>query len=332
MRKFELHITWKDWIFIIVIAIIFSSSISFLLYEGFNLPIKDGLISGSVLGFCLSLFSFALITFNNNFILPHLKQTIVWWILSAFFSFIAGFSGFNLAFFLLSSLNLVIPPKVVEKKYFFAIIVGFLNYLVGLLIYLFINMKSKKGELEILLLESRLLSLNIQLNTHFLFNVLNNITELMSIDKKKAEEALIKLSHFLRRVLKGKDIFTVEEELENVKTYVELENIRYSGLINLKITNEESFLQEKIPRFSVQLLVENAIKHGFKGKPLNIEIIFERSNNKIKIHVVNDGINPEEVIFGTGLNNLSKRLKLLCNGKIEYKKDKNPKFTIMIEK
>jgi len=332
MKKFELHITWEDWIFIIFIAVIFSSLISALIYESFNLSLIDGIINGAILGFCLALFSFSFITINNKFILPRIKSPFVWWIVSAFFSFMAGMTGFFLAFIINRAFDLVIPDKVIERIEFFAIISGILNYIVGLLIYLFVNMKSKKQELEILILESKILSLNSQLNTHFLFNTINSIIELMKFDTTKAERSLIKLSQFLRKVLKNKDLFTVQEELENVKNYIELENIRYGGLISLKIKNEEEFLNELVPKFSIQLIVENAIKHGFQRKSLNIEIIFEKIDNIMKIYVINDGKIPESINFGTGLSNLSKRMKLLCNGRIEYKTNQKTVFTLIMQK
>lgn len=330
MKKFELKITPLDWILIITVAILFSSSIAIIIYKTLNADWQDGLLVGSVLGFCLAIFSILFVTLNNLYILPKISKPYVWWIFSAIFSSLAGYIGFYSAFFLVKIFIIPIPENILNNINTLAVFSAFLNYLTGLLIYLFVNMKTKKQELESLLAESRILSLNIQLNSHFLQNVLNSIAELIRIDSEKAEEALIKLSRFLRKVLKEQDIIPISEEVENVKGYVELENLRYGGLIKLKIISSDKAQNILIPRFSIQLLVENAIKHGFTGSELNIEIIFDISNSLCQIKISNDGKPVKDLRFGTGLKNLSKRLKILCNGKLELGDRKKNEFLIKI--
>lgn len=332
MKKFELKVTFKDWLFINFIAILFSLLVTSIIYISLNLNLYSGLITGAVLGFCLALFSFSLISINNKYILPHIKNSVLWWIISALFAFLAGFFGFYFAYFIIRALSINLPQILRTKIHIFALFVGLINYLIGLIIYLFINMRSKKTELESLITEGRLLSLNTQLNSHFLFNVLNNITELITINKDMAEKALLNLSRFLRKVFKEGDLVSVSEELENVKTYVELENLRYENLIRLEITGDTHILDFLIPKFSIQLIVENAIKHGFTGKELNIKVHFENLKNFLKIHIKNDGKPVGEMKFGIGLTNLSRRINLLCKGKIEYREVDNPEFIISLPK
>jgi len=70
-----------------------------------------------------------------------------------------------------------------------------------------------------------------------------------------------------------------------------------------------------VPKFSIQLLVENAIKHGYKSGVLNIDIIIEKN----MISVINDGKLSSNIIYGTGLSNLKRRLELLKIGTLEHK-------------
>lgn len=333
MKKFELNITLKDWIYIITISVLFSSLITTMIYLSIDAEPYQGIIAGTLLGFCLGILSFGLIGINNKFILPLIKKPSIWWISSAIFAFISGFSGFYLAYYLSKILSIEIPEPLRDKLDIFAIFVGSLNYFIGLLLYLFINMKTKKIELENLIIESRLLALNTQLNSHFLFNILNSIIELINIDSKKAEKALIILSKFLRKVLKEDDLIFISDEIENVKTYVELENLRYGNMINLKISDSIMEIWDfKIPKFSIQLIIENAVKHGFMGKELNIEIATENLPDKIKIYIKNNGKVAEELKFGIGLNNLAKRISLLCKGYIQYKEAEKTEFIINIPK
>ena len=80
-------------------------------------------------------------------------------------------------------------------------------------------------------------------------------------------------------------MITLETELFMVKTYVNIENVRFDEKIVLNIADFSEYKNIKIPKFSIQLLVENAIKHGYLGKVLNININF--SNDKITVQ--NDG-------------------------------------------
>ena len=111
-----------------------------------------------------------------------------------------------------------------------------------------------------------------------------------------------------------KALLTFSDELKNVRDYVELENIRFMGKIHLH--TKDSVPNWLVPKFSLQLLVENAIKHGFvdTSKELNIWISFDEKEKSVSVR--NDGKSLESKKFGIGLNNLAQRLKLLCNGKI----------------
>ncbi|NCB14507.1 MAG: histidine kinase, partial [Erysipelotrichia bacterium] len=134
------------------------------------------------------------------------------------------------------------------------------------------------------------------------------------VDQKKAENAVIEISKFLRNAINKESLITLETELSMVKTYVNIENVRFDEKIVLNIENIAEYKNIKIPKFSIQLLVENAIKHGFYGKTLQIDIKF----SKDKIIVQNNGKITNIVKFGTGLSNLQKRLELQNVGSLSH--------------
>lgn len=190
------------------------------------------------------------------------------------------------------------------------------------------NLRTEKDEIDYKLLQSRLGSLETQLNPHFVFNALNSIAELVHQDSDKAEEAIVKVSSFLRNTMSEKNMLSLSDEINNVKAYIDVENIRFSQSIKLEIV--ASIPKWNVPKFSLQLLVENAIKHGFTSqeKPLNISVDFDEKNRMIMIE--NDGKVMDEIHFGIGLTNLQQRLHLLCKGHLEAIVGVHPRFNIYV--
>jgi len=111
-----------------------------------------------------------------------------------------------------------------------------------------------------------------------------------------------------------------------VQTYLTIENVRFEDNIKIKFDIDKDDYEIMVPKFSIQLLVENAIKHGYLQKELNINVKVKNNN----IEVSNDGLLTKEVSFGTGLSNLSDRLRLLKIGKLKYK-NINDKMTFIIK-
>ena len=201
---------------------------------------------------------------------------------------------------------------------------GSLTFLIGLILHQFISMKYKNESIKNEILSSQIKSLENELNPHFLFNALNSMSELVYVDPKKAEESILNLSKFLRNAIKIDSLININNELEMVQTYVDIENIRFEDKIKLHISNEH-ILSSEIPKFSIQLLVENAIKHGYENKELNIYIEIKK-----EINVYNDGKITKNLKFGTGLSNLNNRLKLLNIGKLRFINDEKMKFIIEV--
>jgi two-component system, LytTR family, sensor kinase len=314
MQSVELKITSKDWIYITIIGAFFGFFISLCFYFlNYDLQNISTIIFSIASAIFISLFAFFLITISNKFILPKVKQKF-WYLISFIFSFLAGFLGFSFSFLLFSFGDFKIIYILSSFWIYISITIGFLTFLVGLILHQFISMKYKNEMIKTQILETKLKALENELNPHFLFNALNSVSELIYQDQKKAETAVLHISKFLRNAINKESLITLETEVSMVKTYVSIENIRFDEKIVLNIEDYTEFKNIKIPKFSIQLLIENAIKHGYLGKTLNVDIKFLKD----KIIVQNDGKIANIVSFGTGLTNLQKRLEIQNVGDLSF--------------
>jgi len=326
-NSFELKISIKDWLYIIIIAAFFGFLISMFFYL-LNIELRrfSTILFSTSSAILIAIFASGLITLSNNYILPRLSSRF-WYLTSFLFSFASGALGFLSSYFIFLFFDIKIIEFINEYVSYIAITIGFLTFLIGLILYQFISMKYKNEQIKNEILESKLKALENELNPHFLFNALNSISELIYIDKKKAEDSVINVSKFLRNAIDTNSLITCENELSMVKNYVEIENVRFEDNIKLQIRSNVKYEQRLIPKFSIQLLVENAIKHGYIGKELeiNIDVYIDR------IEVSNNGKQQDFLVFGTGLQNLHKRLDLLNIGSLDYETDEKMKFIIRIK-
>ncbi len=329
MYDIELHIRLKDWLYILLIGIVLGMLLSSLGYVLLEKPWQEGILFGLLLGFLITLFSLAFITFMNQRILPKIAK-VYWLPMAMIFSFLSGFLGTLLSTDLAILFKIRLIPMFESHTIGVSVAIGVLTYIVGALLYRFVRMRNEKEEVDHHYVQSRLRSLETQLNPHFLFNALNSIAELIHHDPIKAEEALLKVSSFLRNTMKEEALIPLKDELRNVGEYIELENIRFSGKIKLHISQE--IPAWKVPKFSIQLLVENAIKHGYTAHrdELHIDVDFELEKSNIIIK--NNGAPMKNTTFGIGLNNLNQRLSLLCSGHLEIKEAQTPQFYIHLGK
>lgn len=325
MYDIELRIKIQDWVYILIIGIVLGMLLSSLGYTLLQSSWLQGLYYGVLLGGLITLFSLAFITFMNHSILPHLSKRY-WLPMAMVFSWFSGFLGTYISIYLAKLLDIVLIPMFASHTLQISIAIGILTYVVGALLYRFVKMRNEKEEIDHHYIQSRLSSLETQLNPHFMFNALNSIAELIHQDPIKAEEAILKVSSFLRNTMGEKALIPLAHELRNVKDYIELENIRFSNKISLTMTDTAPIWS--IPKFSIQLLVENAIKHGFDSShdSLTITLGFDRENHDILIS--NNGKAMRSTQFGIGLNNLDQRLQLLCNGHLSILETEQPTFNI----
>ncbi len=168
-------------------------------------------------------------------------------------------------------------------------------------------------------------SLKSQLDPHFLFNSLNVLTSLISEDPVLAEKFTTKLSKVYRYVLeqKNKDLITLDEELMFAKTYMELLKMRFEDAIQFEIPDSASNPEFKIVPLSLQILLENAVKHNIISSedPLRIKI-FEKNGALI----VENKINKKAVVEKStkvGLRNIKERYALITKKQVKIEDGKD---------
>lgn len=167
-------------------------------------------------------------------------------------------------------------------------------------------------------------ALKNQLDPHFLFNSLNVLTSLIEEDPYQAQKFTTSLSKVYRYVLeqKNKDLVSVDEELKFAKTYVRLLKMRFEDSIVLEIPDASSDPDAKIVPLSLQLLLENAVKHNIvtADKPLHIKVTEE--DGKL---VVSNNVQEKQVVkksSGVGLQNIRQRYGILTDKQVVIQKTK----------
>ncbi|GAB4164578.1 MAG: hypothetical protein Fur0032_00660 [Terrimicrobiaceae bacterium] len=172
--------------------------------------------------------------------------------------------------------------------------------------------------------ENELRMLRSQLNPHFLFNSLNSVRALIGRDDERARTMVTALSNLLRDVLssRGDKLHSVSKEIEVVRTYLEIEQIRFGNRLNFQIECVPSALLRQVPGLLIQTLAENAVKHGISrteaGGSVHIEISELPEANSLRIVVENDGcltLPTRGASTGFGLASTRQRISLATGGR-----------------
>ncbi len=186
----------------------------------------------------------------------------------------------------------------------------------------------QKEMLEQLNTEHAFENLKSQLNPHFLFNCFNTLSSLIQEDKREAENFLDELSKVYRYLLKTNEdsISTVEKEMHFIDSYYRLLKTRYGNGLHINFNIDKKYYSYLVPSLSLQLLVENAVKHNIVSKqhPLIMDI-FTTAGNKL---VVNNNLQKKQLNMKStriGLNNISAKYKLIRQNGFQVIEGKNNK-------
>lgn len=176
--------------------------------------------------------------------------------------------------------------------------------------------------------ESRFAQLQSQINPHFLFNTLSTIAALAREEEAPLSENLIlRLSRFFRYSLEsGETMVTLGQELDLLQDYIELQETRYMGRVAFEVLTDPDLNGLRIPKFTLQPLVENAIIHGFQARPGGglVRLRARRRNGGAVITVTDNGrgFDPKAARpargphQSVGLDNITERIKL-TGGKVD---------------
>lgn len=182
-------------------------------------------------------------------------------------------------------------------------------------------------ELREALTQSELHTLQMQIQPHFLFNTLNGISSLVHSDPGQAEQMILKLSSLLRRTLQqdGMDLVLLSEELRLAEDYLDIESMRLGSRLSVRWKIEPETRNVLAPQFMLQLLIENAVKHGVasaRGQGW-IEISASRTRHKLRLQVKNSVGADKNQGMGVGHQNIRTRLTLLygTDGQLLFHRD-----------
>jgi two-component system LytT family sensor kinase len=175
----------------------------------------------------------------------------------------------------------------------------------------------KAAELKQQLSDSQFRLLKMQLHPHFLFNALHSISALIYSDPPRADRIISQLSDLLRLSLETTEVVTVplQEELQYVMKYLEIERIRFSDRLQTSFSVEPGTLSVDVPNLILQPLVENAIKHGTSklsgGGCIAVKVYKQRGGLVIAVEDNGPGFAKNGLSGGVGTRNVRERLQRL---------------------
>ena len=203
--------------------------------------------------------------------------------------------------------------------------------------YLWLHMQSAYAHELALEAEQRIQIMMTQIQPHFLFNTLSTIQALCRIDPEKAFETTEKFGTYLRMnidSLSQASLIPFQKELEHTKIYADIEMIRFPYIHISYDIQEDDF---ELPALSVQPIVENAIRHGVRGRYNgSVKIVTRSEENEIVIAVTDNGkgFDPDEAetAEGThiGLRNVRERIGMLCGGTLSIESSEGSGCTVSI--
>ncbi|MGQ0739888.1 MAG: sensor histidine kinase [Bacteroidota bacterium] len=208
--------------------------------------------------------------------------------------------------------------------------------------YLNIERKRKFHEKELELSRLRELktkaeldALHSKINPHFLYNALNSIADLSVTDGKKGRKMTIALADLFRYSINYSDnnYSTVKDELAMAEVYLQIEKIRFEDQLSYSLQVDENAGHYLVPRFLLQPIVENAVKHGLKATGKMTEIIIEvkKDGEGLVVNVADNGpAFPDELSPGYGVKSVFDKLDLLFPEKYAVQFTNKPRKQVSV--
>ncbi len=256
-------------------------------------------------------------------------------------SFIPSLTLYSIYFFLSTrSESGGAPVEVIIVLFLVFLFIGFIRSLISFFILkekeIKIESEVKFAKLRELKSRAELNALHSKINPHFLYNSLNSIAGLALLDAKKTEKMALSLSKLFRySINKGQsDWSTFEEEMEMARIYLNIEKVRFDDRLAYTVDLPNELKTVKVPRFIIQPLVENAVKHGVSkilttGK---ITASVSKNNQWIEIIVKDNGPDfPKELMPGFGLQSIYDKLEIMYPNRFELHFLNSPNKHILIK-
>ncbi len=179
-------------------------------------------------------------------------------------------------------------------------------------------------------------ALHSKVNPHFLYNALNSIADLSMTDGKKARKMTIALADLFRYSINysQNNYSTINDEMAMTEVYMQIEKIRFEDQLTYSVYVEPATAHYLIPRFILQPLAENAVKHGLKATGKLTEIFMEvrRKDNGVIINIADNGPPfPDELVPGYGVKSVFDKLDLLFPGQYEIHFSNVPRKQVSIQ-
>jgi two-component system, LytTR family, sensor kinase len=223
----------------------------------------------------------------------------------------------------------------------------YFNGLVAAFIYTAVNYvemqrarKLTEKELEVTRLialktKAELDALHSKVNPHFLYNALNSIADLSITDGRKARRMTIALADLFRYSINysQNNYSTVNDEVAMTEVYLQIEKIRFEDQLNYSVNVQPEAGHYLVPRFILQPLVENAVKHGLKitGQMTEIQLSVQQQENGLLITIADNGpAFPAELMPGYGVKSVFDKLDLLFPGQYEIHFSNEPRKQVAI--
>ncbi len=179
-------------------------------------------------------------------------------------------------------------------------------------------------------LELQFESLKSQISPHYLFNCLNTISSLIYKDSRMAEEFIRRMADTFRYVMSNQKqkLVTVREEIEFVKAYYYLLQVRYEQHLRLEVNLPKNLLDTRVPPMAIQMLVENAVKHNTISREAPLLVYISAQDNTF----INVSSTKTTAVaapgFKVGLDNIRNRYRFFTDIKVVVRDEE--KFTVQL--